>query len=45
MAHRHRTDATIVPDDRAFGICRSRDSLRNRRRAECRADLIEEMKT
>ena len=45
MANRHRTDATTVPDDRTFGIRRSWDSLRNCRRAECRADLVEEMKT
>ena len=45
MSNRHRTEATAPPDDRAFGICQSRSVLRNRLRAECRADLIEEMKT
>ena len=45
MTNRHRTEAMIVPDDRAFGTGRSRDSLRNRRRAECRADRFEERKT
>ena len=45
MANRHRTDATTIPDYRAFGICRFRDTLRNRRWAEYRAGLIEEMKT
>ena len=45
MTNRHRTEAEIVLDDRAFGTRPSRSVLRNRRRAESRADIIEEMKT
>ena len=45
MTNRHRTEDEIVADDRASGTRPSRSAHRNRRRAESRADLIEEMKT
>ena len=45
MTNRHRTEATTVPDDRASGTCPSRPVMRIRRRAEGRADIIEEKKS
>ena len=45
MTNRHRTEPKIVPDGRSTGACPYRPVIRDRRRTESRADLIEEMKT
>jgi len=44
MTNRHRAEATIASDKRAFGTCPSRRAHRDRRRAACPAGVIEERK-
>ena len=45
MTNHYRAEAKFVPDGQPTSACPYRPVIRDRRRAESRADLVEEMKT